>query len=204
MASEGNPETNPIRTAVLISGRGSNMVALAKAAKADSFPAEIALVISNRPKAAGLQKAQTLGIQSMVIDHKAFKSRAEFENALDAVLREAGIELICCAGFMRVLSAEFVAKWPNQIINIHPSLLPKYKGLNTHQRALEAGDIHHGASVHFVTSELDGGKVISQTKLAVMSGDTAESLAQRLLPLELALYPAALEKVARAWQALKL
>ncbi len=180
------------------------MVALAKAAKADSFPAEIALVISNRPKAAGLQKAQTLGIQSMVIDHKAFKSRAEFENALDAVLREAGIELICCAGFMRVLSAEFVAKWPNQIINIHPSLLPKYKGLNTHQRALEAGDIHHGASVHFVTSELDGGKVISQTKLAVMSGDTAESLAQRLLPLELALYPAALEKVARAWQALKL
>jgi len=114
-------------------------------------------VISNKPNALGLQKAKALGVQSMAIDHKAFKTRAEFETALDAVLREANIDLICCAGFMRVLSADFVEGWPGRILNIHPSLLPKYKGLNTHKRALEAGDSHHGASVHFVTAELDGG-----------------------------------------------
>jgi len=177
------------------------MVSLATASQAEAFPAEIALVISNRPNAAGLEKAEALGIQSMAIDHKAFKSRAKFEAALDAVLREADIELICCAGFMRVLSAEFVAAWPEQILNIHPSLLPKYKGLNTHQRALDAKDSHHGASVHFVTAELDGGRVIAQTKLPILPRDTAESLSVRLLPLELALYPAALKKVAKAKQA---
>lgn len=190
------PKAKPIKTAVLISGRGSNMVSLVKAAEARDFPAKITLVISNRPIAAGLAKAEELGVQAMAIDHKAFASRRGFEQALDAVLRQAGIELICCAGFMRVLSAEFVAGWPNRILNIHPSLLPKYKGLETHQRAIDAGDSHHGASVHFVTAELDGGKVIAQTKLAIKPDDTADSLAARLLPLELALYPHALKKIA--------
>jgi len=191
-------KVSPIKTAVLISGRGSNMVSLVEAAQAKDYPAEITLVISNRPKAAGLTKAEALGVQAMAIDHKAFKTRSEFEDVLDAVLREAGIELICCAGFMRVLSADFVAGWSERILNIHPSLLPKYKGLDTHQRALDAGDSHHGASVHYVTAELDGGKVIMQTQLTVQPDDTADSLATRLLPRELALYPDALKKVASA------
>ena len=191
------PKSARIKTAVLISGRGSNMTALAQAAKRADYPAEIALVISNRPKAAGLQKARELGIQAMAIDHKTFKTRREFEIALDAILREAEIELVCCAGFMRVLSAQFVEKWPGRILNIHPSLLPKYKGLDTHQRALEAGDSHHGASVHFVTAELDGGEVIAQTKLEIKSGDTAQTLANRLLPLELAIYPKTVDTIAR-------
>lgn len=196
---------NPVRikTAVLISGRGSNMVSLAKAAQKPDFPAEITLVISNRPEAAGLKKAEDLGIQAMAIDHKSFDTRAEFEAALHAVLLEAGIELICCAGFMRILSADFVAAWPKKILNIHPSLLPKYKGLNTHKRAIEAGDSHHGASVHFVTAELDGGQVVAQTKLRITAGDTAETLANRLLPLELDLYPDALRKVATAYETIK-
>ena len=198
------PKAPRIKTAVLISGRGSNMVSLVKAAQADDFPAEIVLVISNRPKAAGLEKANALGVQSLVIDHKAFKSRRAFEMALDSVLRQAGIDLICCAGFMRVLSADFVASRSDRILNIHPSLLPKYKGLNTHQRALDAGDSHHGASVHFVTAELDGGRVISQTKIDIRPDDTPDSLAARLLPLELALYPAALRKVARELKSSKI
>ena len=190
------PNPARIKTAILISGRGSNMVSLANAAQDPNYPAEITLVISNRPHAAGLEKARALGIQSMAIDHKAFASRAAFEKALDAVLRQAGTELICCAGFMRVLSADFVAAWPEKILNIHPSLLPKYKGLNTHQRALDAADKHHGASVHYVTAELDGGTVIASTKLDILAHDTAESLASRLLPLELALYPKALSRIA--------
>ena len=173
------------------------MVSLVNAAKADGFPAEITLVVSNRPKAAGLHKAETLGVQAMAIDHKAFDSREDFESALDAVLREAGVELICCAGFMRVLSASFVEKWVGRILNIHPSLLPKYKGLNTHQRAIDAGDTYHGASVHLVTAELDGGDVIAQTRLEIGADDTSDSLAARLLPLELALYPKALEQAAK-------
>ena len=197
MAQTDNQNTKRIKTAVLISGRGSNMVSLVNAAKADGFPAEVTLVVSNRPKAAGLQKAETLGVQAMAIDHKAFDTREDFESVLDAVLREAGVELICCAGFMRVLSASFVAKWTGRILNIHPSLLPKYKGLNTHQRAIDAGDTHHGASVHLVTAELDGGDVIAQTRLEISADDTADSLAARLLPLELALYPKALEQAAR-------
>lgn len=174
------------------------MVSIVEAARAHDYPAEITLVISNKPNALGLQKAKALGVQSMAIDHKAFKTRAEFETALDAVLREANIDLICCAGFMRVLSADFVEGWPGRILNIHPSLLPKYKGLNTHKRALEAGDSHHGASVHFVTAELDGGEVIAQTKIAIRPDDTAQMLADRLLPLELDLYPKAVDRVAKS------
>lgn len=198
MPNTSATKTGAIKTAVLISGRGSNMVSLVEASKAEGFPAEITLVVSNRPKAAGLAKAETLGVQAMAIDHKAFNTRAAFEKALDAVLREAGVELICCAGFMRVLSEDFVAGWHERIINIHPSLLPKYKGLNTHQRAIDAGDSHHGASVHYVTAELDGGRVIAQTKLAINPNDTSDTLAQRLLPQELALYPEALKLVANS------
>jgi phosphoribosylglycinamide formyltransferase-1 len=176
------------------------MVSLAKAAQADNFPADITLVISNRPDAVGLDKAKALGIQTLTIDHTSFSTRRAFEKALDAVLREAGIELICCAGFMRILSAAFVRGWKNRILNIHPSLLPKYKGLHTHQRAIEAGDTYHGASVHYVTAELDGGAIVAQTKLKILTEDTAETLSERLLPLELALYPKALKLVAAKLQ----
>ena len=185
-----------IRVAVLISGRGSNMVALTKAAQANDYPAEIALVISNIPSAAGLEKAKELGVISMAIDHKKFSSRQKFEIALDAILKEANIELICCAGFMRVLTPWFVNRWENRLLNIHPSLLPKYKGLNTHQRALDAGDTEHGCTVHYVTAELDGGATIVQHVLDIDKTDTADSLAKRLLPCEQALYPKALEIVA--------
>lgn len=188
--------TSRIKTAVLISGRGSNMMALVEAASAADYPAEIALVISNRPKAAGLARAQAAGIETLAIDHKDFDTREDFDRAVDAALTTAGIELIACAGFMRVLSPWFVARWAGRIINIHPSLLPKYKGLNTHARAIEAGDVTHGCSVHWVSAELDGGAVIAQATLRIEPFDTAQSLAEKLLPLELSLYPKALSTVA--------
>jgi len=184
-----------IRTAVLISGRGSNMVALTKASQVEDFPADISLVISNIATAAGLEKAEKLGITAMAIDHRQFTSRQKFETALDAVLQEANIELVCCAGFMRVLTRWFVTRWKNRLLNIHPSLLPKYKGLNTHQRAIDAGDIEHGCTVHYVTAELDGGATILQHSIDIRPTDTAESLALRLLPYEQDLYPKALKEV---------
>jgi len=184
-----------VRTAVLISGRGSNMVALTEAAQAEDYPAEIALVISNVPTAAGIEKAKELGVTAMTIDHKAFGSRRKFEIALDAVLQEASIELVCCAGFMRVLTPWFVNRWENKLLNIHPSLLPKYKGLNTHQRAIDTGDQEHGCTVHYVTAELDGGATILQHSIDIRPTDTAENLAQRLLPFEQDLYVMALKKV---------
>ena len=176
------------------------MVALATAAKQEHYPAQIALVISNRPEAAGLSKAEDLGIQSLAIDHKAFPNRRTFETALDAVLREAKIELVCCAGFMRVLTPWFVSRWEARLLNIHPSLLPKYKGLDTHQRAIDAGDTKHGCTVHYVTAELDGGGTILQESLTIEKDDTAESLASRLIPIEHSLYVSALEKVAKQLQ----
>lgn len=185
-----------LRTAVLISGRGSNMMALVNAAAALDYPAEIALVISNRPKAAGLSRAQGAGIDTLAIDHKDYTKREDFEAALHAALSDHNIEFICCAGFMRVLSDWFVSRWAGRIINIHPSLLPKYKGLNTHARALEAGDTQHGCTVHWVSEELDGGSIIAQERISIDGSDTADDLAQRLLPLELVLYPRALAKVA--------
>ena len=184
-----------IRTAVLISGRGSNMVALTKAAQVPDYPAEISLVISNNPDAAGLEKAEELGVMAIAIDHKQFSSRQAFETILDAVLQEANIELICCAGFMRVLTPWFVNRWENKLLNIHPSLLPKYKGLNTHQRAIDARDKKHGCTVHYITAELDDGATILQQSIDIKATDTAESLAQRLLPFELNLYPKALKQV---------
>jgi len=186
----------PVNTAVLISGRGSNMVALVTAAQQDSFPAKISLVISNRPDAAGLDKARELGIDAICIDHKSFSSRRDFERALHKTLMDNNIDLICCAGFMRILTPWFVAQWPRRILNIHPSLLPKYKGLNTHQRALDAGDNHHGCTVHYVSEVLDGGEIILQNAIDIKRGDTAETLADRLLPIELQSYVRAFTIVA--------
>lgn len=177
------------------------MVSLARAASAEDFPAQIDLVISNRPEALGLEKARELGINALCIDHKNFKSRRTFERALHKALTTAGIELICCAGFMRVLTPWFVSRWEGRLINIHPSLLPKYKGLNTHQRAIDAGDKVHGCSVHYVTEELDGGSVIAQAEIEILPSDTADTLSQRMLPIEHELYRLALEKVGGALMA---
>lgn len=172
------------------------MVSLAKAAQAANYPAEIVLVISNCPDAAGLAKALDMGIQAMSIDHKGFEDRQQFEEALDAVLREAKVELICCAGFMRVLTPWFVNRWEGRLLNIHPSLLPKYKGLHTHKRALDNGDTVHGCTVHHVNAELDSGANILQRQIDIKPGDTPDSLATRLIKVELEAYPIALKKVA--------
>jgi len=184
--------THKTRTAILISGRGSNMVAIAHAATQEDYPAHIALVISNKPEAAGLYKADEMGITALAIDHTDYKTRRAFENELHAALFAHKIEFVVCAGFMRVLTADFVEKWQGRMINIHPSLLPKYKGLNTHQRAIDAGDTDHGCTVHWVSEGVDEGKIIKQARLAILPSDTADSLAARLLPVEQALYPKAL------------
>ena len=189
-----------VRVAVLISGRGSNMVALAKAARADEYPAEIVLVISNRPKAAGLDKAREMGIDALAIDHKDYPSRESFESDLHEALNDADVQLVCCAGFMRVLTPFFTRLWPNRLLNIHPSLLPKYKGLHTHERALEAGDDIHGCTVHYVNEELDGGAIIQQAEINVFEDDTAETLAERLIPIEHDLYVRSLKLVCETVQ----
>jgi len=184
---------NPIPTAVLISGTGSNMVALIEASQAPDYPADIQLVISNRPEAAGLRKADALGVKAICIDHRDFKSRSDFEAELDAALRAHNIEFIACAGFMRVLGEAFVKSWSGRLINIHPSLLPKYKGLNTHKRALEAGDVKHGCTVHWVNEGVDEGQIIAQTELDTEPDDTPDTLAARVQALEHGLYPLALK-----------
>ncbi len=183
------------RVAILISGGGSNMVALAKSMAGD-HPARPCLVLSNRPGAGGLAKAEALGIPTSVVDHKAFADRAAFEAALSEALAPAAPDIICLAGFMRVLTADFVGQWRGKMLNIHPSLLPKYRGLNTHQRALEAGDSEHGCTVHEVTPELDDGPILGQARLTIEADDTPDSLAARLLPLEHQLYPAVLRRFA--------
>ena len=192
------PADKKVRTAILISGRGSNMEALAKAARDRDYPAEIVGVISNRPKAAGLKTAQDMGIPAISIDHKQFKSRQAFDEALQTVLVDVQADLVCCAGFMRVLTPWLTSRWAGRMINIHPSLLPKYKGLNTHQRALDNGDPVHGCTVHYVSEELDGGAVIAQSQIDVRPGDTPDSLSVRLRPVEHALYVKALNDVANA------
>ena len=186
-----------VPTAVLISGRGSNMMALVEAARDADYPAEIVRVLSNRPDAAGLARARAAGIPAVAIDHAAFGTREAFERALDAELREHGVEFIACAGFMRVLTPWFVDRWAGQLINIHPSLLPKYKGLHTHRRALEAGDTRAGASVHWVVPEVDGGAVIDREVVAIEPGDTEDTLARKVLERELVLYPRALARAVR-------
>lgn len=173
------------------------MVSLIETAQTADYPADITLVISNRPEALGLEKARALGVQAMAIDHQTFPSRESFEQALHAVLSEAGIELVCCAGFMRVLTPWFVSRWAGRLLNIHPSLLPKYKGLNTHERALANGDSVHGCTVHHVTAELDSGSIILQESLPILPNDTPDSLAARLITIEHRIYPEALDKVAK-------
>jgi phosphoribosylglycinamide formyltransferase-1 len=190
-----------VRTAVLISGRGSNMMALAEAARPATFPAEIVCVISNRPDAGGLAFARSHNIATAVIDHKSFANRQGFEAALQADLERHGIELIALAGFMRVLSAEFVAMWQGRLLNIHPSLLPAYKGLHTHERALADGATKHGCTVHHVSAELDAGETILQAEVPVLPGDSPEILSARVLIQEHRIYPQALEIVARTIQA---
>jgi phosphoribosylglycinamide formyltransferase 1 len=184
------------RTAILISGRGSNMAALIAAARAPDFPAEIALVLSNKSAAAGLALAKQAGIATAAVDHKIYAGRDEFEGSMQAVLDINRIELICLAGFMRILSAPFVTRWRGRIINIHPSLLPAFRGLDTHARAIAAGAKLHGCTVHFVEPELDAGPVIAQAAIPVHDDDTPDSLAARVLAEEHKLYPAALARVA--------
>jgi phosphoribosylglycinamide formyltransferase-1 len=180
------------RVAILISGRGSNMASLIEATRAPDFPAEIALVLSNRPDAEGLERAKAAGIATLAIDHKAYPSREGFEQALDAALVEHDIAFICLAGFMRVLTEGFVERWAGRMINIHPSLLPLFRGTHTHRRALEEGVLVHGCTVHFVVPELDAGPIIAQAAVPVVPGDTEESLAARVIVQEHRLYPQAL------------
>jgi phosphoribosylglycinamide formyltransferase-1 len=185
------------RVAILISGRGSNMLALVKAAKATDYPAEIALVLSNEPKAEGLQHATAAGIATAVIDHRPFgKDRAAFEYALQDKLLASTIEIVCLAGFMRLLTPWFVRQWNGRLLNIHPALLPAFKGLDTHARALAAGVKEHGATVHFVVPEMDSGPIIAQGAVPVLAGDTETGLAARVLEVEHRLYPQALRLVA--------
>ncbi|EIM28481.1 phosphoribosylglycinamide formyltransferase [Microvirga lotononidis] len=183
------------RAAILISGRGSNMVSLIEAARAEDFPAEIALVLSNRPDAAGLERAKEAGIATCVIDHKAHPTREDFEQAMDAALASHAIDFICLAGFMRVLTDWFVERWAGRTVNIHPSLLPLFRGTQTHRRALEEGVLVHGCTVHFVVPELDAGPIIAQAVVPVVPGDTQESLAARVIVQEHKLYPKALRLI---------
>ena len=185
------------RVAILISGRGSNMVALIEAAKDKDFPAEIALVVSNEPAAQGLERARAAGIATAVVDHRPHgKDRAAFERALQAAIEPHRIDLICLAGFMRLLTPWFINQWQGRLINIHPALLPAFKGLDTHARALAAGAKQHGATVHFVVPEMDSGPVILQEAVPVLPDDTEATLAARVLAAEHRIYPQALRLVA--------
>jgi phosphoribosylglycinamide formyltransferase 1 len=186
------------RVAILISGRGSNMAALIEAAKAADYPAEIALVLSNRPDAAGLAHAQAEGIATAVVDRTRYgKDREAFERAVQAEFEAHGIELVCLAGFMRLLSPWLVERWRGRMINIHPALLPAFKGLDTHRRALAAGAKMHGATVHMVVPDVDSGPIILQEAVPVVAGDTEETLAARVLAAEHRIYPQALRLLAQ-------
>lgn len=184
------------RTAILISGRGSNMAAIIEAARAADYPAEIVLVGSNKPDAAGLEKASAANIPTFAIGQKGFESREAFDRAVSEKLVAARVELIVLAGFMRILSPWFCHAWKGRLLNIHPSLLPKYKGLDTHQRAIDAGDKVHGCTVHFVTPDLDDGPTIMQAEVPILTNDTADALAARVLVEEIRIYPLAVAAVA--------
>lgn len=184
------------RVAVLISGRGSNMSALIDAAQAEDYPAEIALVISNRPDARGLAIAAARGIAHQVLP-SAGVERAAHDEALTGAIEAAGVDIVCLAGYMRLLTPDFVARWQGRLINIHPALLPLFPGLHTHRRAIEAGVRIHGCTVHFVTAETDAGPIIAQAAVPVLSSDDEESLGARVLHAEHRLYPLALALVAR-------
>jgi phosphoribosylglycinamide formyltransferase-1 len=186
------------RVAILISGSGSNMLALARDMADPSHPAEVCLVLANRPDAGGLARAAALGLATACVDHRPFRGdRAGFEAAMTAPLAASGAEIVCLAGFMRVLTPGFVAGWRGRMLNIHPSILPLFPGLDTHARCLAAGMAVHGCTVHEVTPELDAGPILGQAVMPVEAGDTAQTLAARLLPLEHRLYPAVLRRFAR-------
>ena len=185
-----------LRTGVLISGRGSNLQALIDACAARDFPAEIVLVVSNRTDAQGLERATRAKIPTRAIAHRDFADRDGFDAALDAALKEARVELVCLAGFMRVLTAKFVETWRDRMINIHPSLLPEFPGLDTHARVLAAGVKRHGCTVHFVRNEVDSGPIVVQGSVPVLPGDDADKLAARVLAVEHRAYPLALRLVA--------
>lgn len=185
-----------VQTAILISGGGSNMESLVRAAQAPDYPANIALVICNRPNASGIERAKRLGVPVIILDHKAYESREGFERAMDTALNNHNIELICNAGFMRILTPWFVRRWLGRQINIHPSLLPKHKGLHTHQRAIDAGDTHHGCTIHYVSEGMDEGEIIAQISVDILPADTADTLAARVLTQEHRLYPEVLERIA--------
>lgn len=184
--------TDKKRVAILISGRGSNMTALIEAARASTYPAEIACVISNRPQAEGLTKAQGMGVPAIAIDHTTFASREAFEAALDAELTSFRVDLVACAGFTRILTPAFVKRWLDRILNIHPSLLPAFQGLDAHERALAAGVKIAGCTVHLVRADVDDGPIIAQAAVPVLDSDTSETLAARVLQAEHKLYPHAL------------
>jgi phosphoribosylglycinamide formyltransferase-1 len=185
------------RVAILISGRGSNMTALIAAAQAPDYPAEIALVLSNRPDAQGIAAARAAGIATAIVDHTRFgKDREAFEAALEHELQARRIDIVCLAGFMRLLTPGLVSRWEGRMLNVHPALLPSFKGLDTHARALAAGVKVHGATVHFVTPEMDSGPIIAQGEVAVRDDDTADTLAARVLAVEHEIYPRALRLVA--------
>jgi len=187
---------------MLISGSGSNMVALVRAMQAGDVPARPALVLSNRPEAAGIAKAAALGVPTAVVDHRKFKGdREAFDAEVDARLNAAGVELVACAGFMRIMTPVLTGAWAGRMLNIHPSLLPLFPGLDTHARALKAGVCIHGATVHEVTDALDSGRILGQAAVPVLPGDTAETLAARVLRQEHVLYPRVLAAFARDPQA---
>ena len=185
-----------LRVAVLISGRGSNLQALLDAAGRPDFPAEVVQVISNSASAYGLERARAAGVAGLVIDHRAYPDRASFDLELDAALRRCGAELVCLAGFMRLLGPAFATAWQDRLINIHPALLPSFKGLHSHRQALEAGVKLHGCTVHFVTPELDDGPIIVQGAVPVLDGDDEDRLAARVLAVEHRIYPLAVRLIA--------
>lgn len=177
------------RVAILISGRGSNMMSLVAAAREPDYPAEIVAVISNRPEAAGLAWAEQQGVPAVAINHKSYASREAFETDLQGALEAHGADLVCCAGFLRLMTAPFVERWRDRMLNIHPSLLPAFKGLHTHERVIEAGVKITGCTVHLVRPEMDDGPIIAQAAVSVEPGDTPETLAARVLAVEHQLYP---------------
>ena len=186
------------RVGILISGTGSNMEALIRAAQADDCPYEVAVVISNKPDAAGLERARVLGIEAVAVDHAPFgKDREAHEQALDTALRRFDCEYVALAGYMRVLTPFLVDAWAGRMVNIHPSLLPKYPGLDTHRKAIEAGEVEAGCTVHLVTLGVDEGPVLAQARVPVLADDTPEALAERVLAEEHRLYPKALAELAR-------
>jgi phosphoribosylglycinamide formyltransferase-1 len=185
-----------MKTGVLISGKGTNLQALLDAAADEAYPAEIVSVIANKAGAPGLEKARKAGVKAQFLDHTLFEEREDFERKLDETLRADGVEFVALAGFMRILTPWFVGKWKDRLINIHPSLLPAFKGVHTHERALETGVRVHGATVHYVRPEMDEGPIIGQAAVPVLSGDTKETLADRVLEAEHKLYPACLKLIA--------